>query len=132
MTTTYAAVSDVQALINTEWFTIGVSSVPSTAQVQAWLNQYATHVDAAAGLASETSNARDLLLINPYLSGRVAWEVWHVVSTKKEVPARVQAWLTAWEKWIEALTSGDQRLPSVSGSTGRARIIPTKVYGLDT
>lgn len=132
MATTYAAVSDVQARFRLDWFTIAVDSEPDSDQVQAWLDEYATHVDTAAGLSAETSEARDILTIKPYLSGRVAYEVVHLVRSGKNITAREQRWLDDWDKWLAALTEGDTRLPSVSGSTGRARIIPTKVYGLDS
>lgn len=130
MATTYAAVSDVQALINTNSFEIGATSEPDTDQVQLWLNQFAVQVDEAAGLSAESSDVRDILRINPMLAGRVAFEVWRVAFDSEDIPAYVQAWLDEWNAWILALTEGDKRLPSVAGSVGRARIIPTKIYGL--
>lgn len=132
MATTYAAVSDVQALIRTSWFEIDTDTEPDTDQVQDWLNQFAVHIDTAAGLSSETDDSRDLLYIKPYLAGRVAYEVVHIVRAGKNITAREQKWLDDWDKWIAALIEGDSRLPSVSGTTGRARIIPARVYGLDS
>lgn len=132
MTTTYAAVSDVQALIKTSWFTIGDDTEPDTDQVQDWLDQFATHIDSAAGLSSESGAARDISYIKPYLAGRVAYEVVHIVRAGKNITNREQKWLDDWDKWITALAEGDARLPSVSGTTGRARIIPARVYGLDS
>src|SRR5688572_17949331 len=99
MATTYAAVSDVQALIHSNSFEIGASTEPDTDQVQLWLNQFAVQVDEAAGLTAESSDARDLLRINPYLAGRVAFDVWRVAFDSEEIPAYVQAWLDQWNEW---------------------------------
>lgn len=131
MATTYAAVSDVQALVHTHQIVIAVDSEPDTDQVQAWLDQYAVQVDEAAGLSEESRNDRDILRITPMLAGRVAFEVWRVYFDSEDIPSYVQAWLDEWNVWIAALTNGDKRLPSAA-TTNRARIIPAKVYGLDS
>lgn len=115
--TQYAAVADVQTLLNTAsgtGLTIGAASVPTTTQVEGFLDQVAADVNAALaaiGYAVPVTGTNDLYLLKRYVSQKAAAMTFHAAyGGLSEVPARVKTWEEEYAAFLDRLINHKQRL----------------------
>lgn len=117
-TNIYAAVSDVQALINAlsgTGLTIGTTSVPTTAQVEGFLDQVAAEVDgmlrgAGYGTVPATGTS-DVLMIRRHVAQKAAAMTYHAgFGGFGETPARVEQWEKEYADFLKRLGEKSIRL----------------------
>jgi hypothetical protein len=118
VTNPYATVADVQALLNTAsgtGITIGTASVPTTSQVEGFLDQTAAEVDSilrARGYGTVPADgANDILMIRRFVAEKAAAETWLAGYGGFDEPtARVKEWLKDYDDFLKRLIASDQRL----------------------
>jgi hypothetical protein len=110
----YASVSDVQALITTDEFTISVSSEPSTTKVDEFIAQAEGEVNGvltAQGYSSvPAGGSNDVAMLKGYIAPKVAATVWLVAFLDDDPPYRVKEWLNAYREFLNRLRQGQQHL----------------------
>jgi hypothetical protein len=130
LTTSYAAVADVQALLNAlggPGITIGIASIPTTTQVEGFLDQIAAEIDSTLiglGYSVPVTGSTDIFLIKRYLAQKVAAMTYNAAFTMDEPPSKVKGWEDEYDTFLQRLIDGQQRLVNVSP---RARIGSIKV-----
>lgn len=115
--TLYAAVADVQALLNTSsgtGLTIGTGSVPTTAQVEGFLDQVAAEINsvlAGIGYSVPVSGTNDIYLLKRYVSQKTAAMTFHAgYGGLSNPPDRVKTWETEYAEFLQRLIDHEQRL----------------------
>lgn len=117
VTNIYADVAHVQAHLNSlggPGITIGVASVPTTSQVEGFLDQVAAEVDGIlAGQGYGTipaSGTNDVLMLRRYIAQKVAAMVWMAGFMSDDLPGKVQRWLDEYDAFIARMLDKTQRL----------------------
>jgi len=130
--TTYAAVSDVQALLNAlggPGVTIGAATVPTTTQVEGFLDQVAAEIDATLiglGYSVPVTGSTDILLIRRYLAQKVAAMSWNAGFMADEKPAKIKDWEKEYDTFIQRLIDKKQRLVNASARSGVGTILAAR------
>lgn len=136
--TAYATAAHVQSYLNSlggNAFVLGVSSTPTLAETESWLDQVAAEIDSVLIMCGyETvpaTGTRDLILIQRFLAEKVAAMVWEAGFMSDEFPAKIKAWREDYDDFIERLTGKKLRLPDQVPSAGsktayitRMRVLP--------
>lgn len=128
--TAYAAVADVQVLLNAlggPGITIGLASKPTTAQVEDFLDQIAAEIDGVLiglGYGVPVTGTTDVFMLQRYLVQKVAAMTYNAAFTMDEPPSKVKGWEDEYKAFIQRLIDGQQRLINASP---RARIGTVKV-----
>lgn len=129
-TTTYGTVAEVQALLNAlggPGITIGVASVPTTSQVESFLDQVAAEINSVLlgqGYSVPVTGTSDVYLVKRFLVQKVAAMTWGAGFMSDEKPAKVRDWEAEYQAFIDRIMSKQQRLIDTSP---RARIGMVKV-----
>ncbi len=108
----YAAVADVQALIPE--LAIGPASKPSSAEVEAFISQIEAAINgvlSAQGYSSiPATGANDVLLLQGYVSTKVAALTWLAAFLSDEAPDKVRLWNDDFKDFMNRLRQGQQHL----------------------
>lgn len=115
--TQYAAVADVQTLLNTAsgtGLTIGESSVPTTTQVEGFLDQVAAEINsvlAGIGYTVPVTGTNDIYMLKRFVSQKAAAMTFHAgFGGLGETPARVKRWEAEYDTFLKRLIDREQRL----------------------
>ena len=121
----YALLADINALAGS-LVTFGSSTVPSQAQIEAWIDQHGAELDASLRDAGYTTvpvtNATDLLLVKRYVAEAVALKTLTVYYNWQPPEAAIAALggYDAWTDWLDKIRTGKATL---GGETGAANLI---------
>lgn len=124
--TQYAAVTDVQTLLNLNsgsGVTIGSASVPTTTQVEGFLDQVAAEINSVLvgiGYTVPVTGANDIFMLKRFVSQKAAAMTYHAgYGGFTEPPARVTQWEEEYDNFLIRLMDRSQRLVD---SAPRARM----------
>lgn len=134
VTNIYADVDDVQALINMlgspTTLTIGAGTVPTTTQVEGWLDQVAADIDGVLSDLGydevESGDTKDVLRIKRYVAQKVAAIVFHAGFMFDELPDKVGAWSEEYDTFIQRLISKETGLISQTSRRSPGVVLPQR------
>ncbi len=118
VTNGYADATDVQALLNSiggiAALTLGVASVPTLAQAEAWTDEYAAIVDShlrGAGYGTvPATGTNDVIVIGHYVAQRAAARAWNAAVPADEPLYKVDLWIKEWNAFLKGLDEKTMRL----------------------
>lgn len=116
-TNIYATVEDVQALLNAlggATLTIGVASVPTTVQVEGFLDQVSAEIDGillGQGYGTvPASGTNDVLMIKRHVIQKSAAMVYHAGYHFDDTPEKVSQWEDEYQSFLDRLIDKKIRL----------------------
>jgi len=117
VTTTYCAVDDVQALLNSAsgtGLTIGAGSVPTTTQVEGFIDQVAAEVDSVltgAGYTVPVTGTNDIAMLKRYVAQKAAAKTYDAgYGGFSDAPHRILEWEEEYKTFLSRLIDRSMRL----------------------
>lgn len=137
VTNSYADVTHVQAHLNAlgtiaGGLTIGAASVPTTTQVEGFLDQVAAEIDgllAGQGYTTPATGTTDILLIRRYLSVKVAAMTFSAGFMSDNEPTKVKEWRTEYKLFITRIINKQMRLVDQSPRVRGGVILASRFIG---
>lgn len=132
VTNPYADVEHVQPYVKPYGLTIGVASVPTTTQVEGFLDQTAALVDGiliARGYSTvPATGANDILMLRDPISRRAAVMTYEAGFGANDFPDGIQEMQNQWKMFISMLRNGDLRLIDQTSARKRMGTVLAKRY----